>query len=276
MPVTADALTAGAVAAGCAVLGLVVGSFLNVVIARVPAGESVVRPGSRCPACREPIAARDNVPLAGWLLLRGRARCCGARIPARYPVVEVLTAALFAVAAVLVARLADGRPGAWWSLPAFGYLAAVSVALAVIDLDTMRLPFVIVAPAYPVAAILLGLASWAGHDPASAGRMVAGGVLLRLLYEIPYRLYPAGMGYGDVRLSGVLGLYLGWLGWAPLGAGAFLGFVVGGWGGLVLLVLRRAGLKTAIPYGPYLIAGAWLGLLAGDRIGHWYLHGMGL
>jgi leader peptidase (prepilin peptidase) / N-methyltransferase len=255
-----------------ALLGLVIGSFLNVVIVRVPAGESVVRPRSRCPACAGPIAARDSVPVLGWVLLRGRARCCGARISVRYPVVEVLTAAAFAG----VTWWALGRPSTVWALPAFLYLAAVSIALAIIDLDTLRLPFAIVAPAYPVSAALLGAASWAGHDAGPALRALAGGALLWGLYRLLHLVYPAGMGYGDVRLAGVLGLYLGWLGWSALAVGAFLGFCVGGLGGVVLLATRRASLRAAIPYGPYLLAGAWLGVVAGAPVARWYLVSSGL
>ncbi|HEY6795551.1 MAG TPA: prepilin peptidase [Kineosporiaceae bacterium] len=253
-------------------VGLAVGSFLNVVIARVPAGESVVRPRSRCPACGSPIAARDNVPLLGWLMLRGRARCCGARIAVRYPAVEAVTALAFAG----VTGWALHRPGTAWALPAFLYLAAVSIALAVIDQDTFRLPFTIVAPAYPVSAVLLGAASWAAHDRTAAVRALAGGAVLWGLYRLLHLVHPAGMGYGDVRLAGVLGMYLGWLGWSALAVGAFLGFAVGGVGGAVVLATRRSGLRTAIPYGPYLIAGAWLGVLAGAPVAHWYLRTSGL
>jgi len=259
------ALTVGA-------FGLVIGSFLNVVVARVPAGVSVVRPASRCPHCETPIRPRDNVPLFGWLLLRGRARCCDARISVRYPLVEAGTAIAFGA----VAWWALQRMATTWALPAFVYLAALTIALALIDLDTLRLPFVLVAPAYPVSAALLGLASWATHDGASAVRMLVGGAVLWSLYRLLHLVYPAGMGYGDVRLSGVLGLYLGWLGWAPLAVGTFLGFLVGGLAGAVLLALRRTGLRSAIPYGPYLLCGAWLGAVAGAPLGEWYLHAMGL
>ena len=255
-----------------AILGLLVGSFLNVVIARVPAGQSVVSPRSYCPACAAPIEPWDNVPVLSWLLLRGRARCCGARIRARYLVVELGSAAAFA----LVGVWTSGRAGTGWALPAFVYLAAISVALAAIDLDTCRLPFGIVAPSYPVGAALLGAASWAGRDGRSAVRMLIGAAAVWLLYRLLHQIYPAGMGYGDVRLSGVLGLYLGWLGWAQLVVGTFAGFVVGGVAGLFLVLAGRSKLKGAIPYGPYLLIGAWVGMLAGEQIGQLYLHAAGL
>ena len=251
-----------------AVFGLLIGSFLNVVIARVPAGESVVRPGSRCPACGVPIAARDNIPVLSWLLLRGLARCCGARIGLRYPGVELTTAlALAGVAA---------WAGASWRLPAFAYLAALTIALAVIDVDTLRLPFWLVAPSFPVAAVLLGIASLAAQDWASMLRAAIGMALLWGFYLVLFLIYPPGMGYGDVRLAGLLGLYLGWLGWHELLVGVFLGFLAGGLGGVIQLVLRRVSLKSHIPYGPYMLLGAWLGILLGQQLAGWYLHTAGL
>jgi leader peptidase (prepilin peptidase) / N-methyltransferase len=251
-----------------ALFGLVIGSFLNVVIARVPAGESVVRPGSRCPACRTPIAPRDNVPVLSWVLLNGRSRCCDTQISMRYPMVELGTAVLLAMVAAWT--------GPSWRLPAFAYLAALSIALTVIDLDTLRLPFWLVAPSYPVAAVLLGIASLAEHDGWSAVRAVIGAAALWGLYRLLHLVYPAGMGYGDVRLSGLLGMYLGWLGWDRLVVGAFLAFLVGGIGGVVLMILRRGSLKTQIPYGPYMLVGAWLGILLGHPLAHWYLRTAGL
>jgi leader peptidase (prepilin peptidase)/N-methyltransferase len=250
------------------VFGLVIGSFLNVVIARVPAGESVVHPGSRCPKCGAPIAARDNVPVLSWLLLRGRGRCCGAPISVRYPLVELVTGLAFAGVTAWT--------GLGWRLPAFLFLAALSITLAVIDLDTFRLPFWLVAPAYPVAMVLLGAASLAERDRGSAVRALIGAAALWAFYRLLHAVYPGGMGYGDVRLAGVLGLYLGWLGWDRLIVGAFLGFLVGGLGGAVLLGLRRTSLKSEIPYGPYLLAGAWLGVFLGHPLADWYLRTAGL
>jgi leader peptidase (prepilin peptidase) / N-methyltransferase len=278
------------VVAVSAVLGLLVGSFLNVVIARVPAGESVVRPGSRCPRCGAPIAARDNVPVLSWLLLRGRARCCGAPISWRYPAVELGTAAAFAVVAAwatttwtpsllgedaAVAAADSLAPQAWqgslWPLPAFLYLAAVSMALAVIDLDTFRLPFWIVVPSWWVAGLLLGGAALLLGHPGAIVRMLLGGLAYWGLYRLLHLVYPAGMGYGDVRLAGLLGLYLAWIDWGALVVGAFAGVLVGGVGGVAVLVARRSGLKTQIPYGPYLLLGAWIGVFWGQQLMSAYL-----
>ena len=155
------------------VIGLLIGSFLNVVIWRVPRGESVVAPPSACPACGHQIRARDNIPVLSWFLLRGRCRDCAAPISARYPLVEAATALLFAF--VLL------RFDWTWSLPAYLFLAALAVALALIDLDVHRLPSSIVVPAYPVLAALLLLASWNPGGPSRWDALLPaaiGGVVL--------------------------------------------------------------------------------------------------
>lgn len=249
-----------------AVVGLAVGSFLNVVVHRVPAGASVVRPPSACPACASPVAARDNVPVLSWVLLRGRCRSCAAPISARYPLVELATAGLFAAVTAWAAH--EGR---WALLPVLLYLAAAGLALALIDLDVRRLPDAIVLPAYPVTAALLGLAAVLEHDGAAALRALAGGLLLYGLYFALAVARPGGMGFGDVKLAGVLGAVLGYAGWSALAVGAFSAFVLGGLVGVALVasgVLRRRG---HLPFGPFMLAGAALGVVAGDALGRWYL-----
>lgn len=247
-------------------LGLVVGSFLNVVIWRVPRGESVVAPPSACPSCGHQIAWYDNVPVVSWLVLRGRCRRCGARISPRYLVVEVLTGALF-VATVLVV-------GWTTALPAFLYLAAVSVALAAIDIDVHRLPDAIVLPSYPVAAALLALASWdvgVGYDGGALLRAAGGGAALFVLYLVLVLAKPGGMGLGDLKLAGVLGMYLGWVGWGALAVGAFAAFLLGGVFGLGMMLLGRAGRKTKVPFGPWMLVGAAVGVVAGQQLADWYV-----
>ena len=165
------------------VLGLAIGSFLNVVIWRVPRGESVVSPPSACPSCGNPISPRDNVPVVSWLLLAGQCRHCHERISPRYPLVELGTAVLFGLTA--------WRFGLAWELPAFLYLAAITVALALIDIDVHRLPNSIVLPSYVVAGVLLTAAALLDHD---AGRPRPGRArwrrALRLL--LPARLHLPG------------------------------------------------------------------------------------
>lgn len=262
-----DAVPAGAVAALAAVLGLFVGSFLNVVVYRVPRGESVVRPRSHCPSCDTQLAWYDNVPVVSWVVLRGRCRTCGEPVSVRYPLVELLTAAVFGVL--------GWRFGASWELPAYLYLGAIGVALGAIDLDTRRLPDRIVLPSYGVAAALLGLASVLEHDGAAALRAVAGAAALYAFYYVLAVIRPGGMGFGDVKLSGVVGMYLGWLGWGALVVGGFAGFVIGGLTGIALILVGRAGRKSAIPYGPYMLAGALVGVLWGTQIADWYTRILG-
>jgi leader peptidase (prepilin peptidase)/N-methyltransferase len=252
-----------ALVAGCALLGLLVGSFLNVVVWRVPRGESVVSPPSACPGCGHVIRPRDNVPVVSWLVLRGRCRDCGATISPRYPLVELATAALFALVA--------WRLGSTWALPAYLYLAATAVALTMIDIDVRRLPNSIVLPSYVVAALLLLLPAAATGDWNAYLRALLGAAALFVGYFALAFAYPAGMGFGDVKLAGVLGLYLGWLGWGELAVGAFLGFLLGGVWGIALLVTRRAGRKSAIPFGPFMLGGALLGVLVGGAVSQAYV-----
>lgn len=247
----------------CAALGLLIGSFLNVVIWRVPRGESLVSPGSHCPECDRQIRPRDNVPVLSWLLLRGRCRDCDARISARYPLVELGTAIVFAI---LAARL-----GAQVALVAFLYLGAIGVALTMIDIDTKRLPNAIVLPSYLVAGALLTLAAAVDGDWRSLLRAALGMAALYGLYFGLALIYPAGMGFGDVKLAGVLGLYLGWLGWAELICGGFLGFLFGGVVGGALMAVRRAGRKSQIPFGPFMLLGALVAIVYGPALADLYL-----
>ncbi|WP_354003080.1 prepilin peptidase [Microbacterium elymi] len=159
----------------------------------------------------------------------------------------------------------------WLVLVAFLYLAAISIALTLIDLDVHRLPNSIVLPSYIVAIVLLGAASLFTADWDALIRAGVGMVVMYLFYALLRFIRPGGMGGGDVKLAGVLGLYLGWLGWASLIVGAFAAFLLGGIFGIALLVSRRASRRTAIPFGPWMLAGAWVGIFAGPALGAWYL-----
>ena len=247
----------------CAVLGLLVGSFLNVVVWRVPRGESVVSPPSACTACAAPVRPRDNVPVVGWLLLRGRCRDCAAPVAARYPLVEAGTAVLFAVLAV--------RFGLDPVLPAYLYLAAVGVALALIDLDVRRLPDVLTLPSYVVVAALLALGAALGSDSGQLVRALLGGLAMAGFYFVLFVAHPRGMGFGDVKLSGVLGLATAWLGWGAFAVGLFAGFLLGGVFGIALLASGRGTRKSAVPFGPFMLAGALLAVLAGEALADAYV-----
>lgn len=253
----------GFVVAVCAAVGLVIGSFLNVVVWRVPRGESVVHPPSACPACGARVRPHDNVPVVSWLVLRGRCRDCRAPISARYPAIELLTGVLFALTA--------WHFGPTWELPAHLYLVAIGVALAAIDLDVHRLPDVIVLPSYPVVLVLLGVAALGTGDGGGYLRALVGGAALLAFYFVLVLIHPRGMGLGDVKLSGVLGLYLGWAGWGALLVGAFTAFLVGGLVSIALLVAGRAHRKSAIPFGPFMLVGAAVGVVAGQPLSQAYL-----
>jgi leader peptidase (prepilin peptidase)/N-methyltransferase len=272
---------------GCAALvGCLIGSFLNVVIYRVPQGLSIVMPPSACPACGHRVRGWDNVPVLSWLILGGKCRDCRAPISLRYPLVELGTSLLFALVAVWAsAGISDGSAMSMdgvdvaeygLRLAAFLYLAAVSIALALIDLDTHRLPNKIVLPAYIVGAVLLGAAALLAGD---LERLLGAGIGLAamwLAYFLMAILYPGGMGFGDVKLAGVLGLFLGWLSWGPLIVGSFAAFLLGGVFALVLLASKRVTRKGGIPFGPWMLAGAWVGIFAGDTIWYGYLALFGL
>jgi leader peptidase (prepilin peptidase) / N-methyltransferase len=233
-----------------AVLGAILGSFLNVVIYRLPRGESLASPGSRCPSCGAPIAPYDNVPIVSWLLLRGRCRHCGASISPRYPAVELLTAVTFA--AVVAVRGFDDN--LLLELP----FVACLIALAGIDLDHKLLPNKLV---YPMA--LYGLAATAIVDTDDLVEHVIAGAGGFLFLFIAVLAYPRGMGMGDVKLAGAMGLYLG-LSLIPAMLTAFLtGSLVG------LGMMAREGVqarKKAVPFGVFLALGGVVGLLAGPEL----------
>ena len=251
-------------------LGLLVGSFLNVVIYRVPRGESVVAPASHCPACGRPIRSRHNIPVLGWFLLRGRCADCDAPISARYPLVEGATAVLFVAVAVQLNHMQLLA-----ALPAWLYFTAIGLALAAIDLEHRRLPNAIVLPSYPVLAALLTLASAITGDWWALGRAAIGGLALFLFFFGLAFVYPAGMGMGDVKLGGLVGGVLAYMSWAALVIGAFAGFLLGALVGGALLATRRAGRKTAIPFGPFMIAGALLALPIAAPLADFYLSLLG-
>jgi leader peptidase (prepilin peptidase)/N-methyltransferase len=237
------------------VMGLMLGSFFNVVIHRLPRGESLSTPGSHCPHCDAPVRPYDNVPLISWLVLRGRCRDCGAPISARYPLVELATGLLFA--AVVLAKGADRD--AWLGLA----LVATLVPSALVDLEHRIIPNAIMVPAAIAAPVILALTRPGDLVEHLIAGAAAGGFLLAVGLA-----YPRGMGMGDVKLAGVLGLYLG-ISVAPAMLIAFLaGTLVGA------VVMARKGMaegrKTAVPFGPFLALGGLVGLFAGPAIVAWY------
>jgi leader peptidase (prepilin peptidase) / N-methyltransferase len=248
-----------------ALLGLAIGSFLNVVIYRVPAGVSLVRPPSRCSSCEHPIRNRHNVPVLSWLVLSGRCADCHAPISGRYPVIEALSAALFIAVTVQVAHL-----HLLAALPAYLYFTAIGLCLTAIDIDVRRLPNVIVLPSYPVLAALLTIAAIIQGDPAALLRAGIGAVGLFAFYFAVAYSYPAGMGFGDVKLAGIVGGVLGFLSYPALAVGAFAAFLIGAVVGLLTIAARRGTRKSALPFGPFMILGALLALFFSAPIAEFY------
>jgi leader peptidase (prepilin peptidase) / N-methyltransferase len=237
-------------------LGLLLGSFVTVVAYRVPRHQSVVSGRSHCPSCGHQIAAYDNVPVLSWLLLRGRARCCGAAISPRYPATELTLGLLYAATALV-----------YWEEPgelALGLIFVTTlVAVTLTDLEQRIIPNKILAAAAPI-----GLAVAVATDPGSlperaAAAVAAGGLLLAAALA-----YPRGMGIGDVKLAAVMGFFLG----RNVAPALFVALLAGSLVGLAMMARHgTAARKRAIPFGPFLALGGVAGLLAGEEMIDWYL-----
>jgi leader peptidase (prepilin peptidase)/N-methyltransferase len=245
-----------ALAALALIAGLAVGSFLNVVIHRLPRGESVVSPRSRCPGCGTQIRSADNIPVVSWLLLRGRCRTCGEPISVRYPLVEALTGALYA--AVVISQ--DAGSSSWLGLA----LVTALVPITFIDLDHKIIPNAIVLPAAVVGLVLVAVLQTDDLVEHLIAAGAAGGAFLLVL-----RVYPRGMGMGDVKLVAMLGLYLG----RAVGPALLIALLTGTIVGIGIMSRHGAGQgrKMQVPFGPFLAFGGMTAFFAGDEIVDWYL-----
>ncbi len=242
------------------IFGSVLGSFLNVCIHRLPSGESIVRPPSRCPACKRHIPFYDNIPLASYILLGGRCRFCGASIPVQYPVVELLTGVL----CVVFLRL-DGLTPLFFVHIAF--VCALVVA-TFIDLRHMVIPDVITLPGMVVGLSVSFFLPVPGVLNSLIGVVAGGGILFLIAYLYYSLSGREGMGGGDIKLLGMIGAFVGWKGViVTLIVGSFAGAVVGG----IFMVLAGKDTRYAIPFGPFLSAGALVYLLTGDALIRLYL-----
>lgn len=238
--------------APAALFGLIIGSFLNVVAWRLPRGESLVKPRSKCPGCGTQLKAYDNIPVFSWLVLRGRCRGCGARISARYPVVEAATALLYV--GVVAAEHDD-------ALRCVLGLAMVTflVPIAVIDLDLKRIPNALTGPAAVVAVVASALL-----DPSFLPEQLIAGAAALAFFLIPAVLSKKGMGMGDVKLAGVLGLYLG----AAVAPALFIALIVGVVVGVAIVASQGVtrGRKVKVPFGPFMALGAVVAFFAGSGL----------
>lgn len=260
-------MTALAVAISAAV-GLLAGSALGVVIDRVP-DRAPLRGRSSCPGCQAPVRLGDSVPLVSWLALGGRCRSCRRPISPRYPLVEVACALVF-VAATL--RLAGGHPGSRLgtlaAIPAYWVFSAVLLAVSAIDLEHSIVPNRLVYPALAAAGPLLVAASAGDRSFGSLATSAIGGAAAFAFLLVVHLVQPAGMGFGDVRLAGVIGVYLGWLGLGQVALGLVAGFALAAVVGAGLLVVGTAGRRTKVPFAPFMAAGAMVSFLWGVPLGH--------
>ena len=241
------------------VFGLAIGSFMTVVAARVPAGESIVRPRSACPTCGAEIRNRDNVPVLGWLLLRGRCRDCGSKIPVRYPLLELSTAAVIVGSFLVYDDL--------WVTVAVASLLALMPVISVIDIEHRIIPNAIVYPALIAFPVYLGVAKLAGA-PVDLMRMAIGFLAYGgALFVIA--LISRGMGMGDVKLAALIGIVLGALSLGQVAVAAGAAILLGGLGAILALILG-VGRRGAIPFGPFLAAGAIVAAFWGPQIADWY------
>ncbi|MEX2253571.1 MAG: prepilin peptidase [Thermoleophilaceae bacterium] len=232
------------------VTGAAIGSFLNVVVHRLPRKQSLVRPASRCPECEAAIRPYDNIPIVSWVLLRGRCRSCDAAIPVRYPLIELLTATLFVAVALVRGVDAD----LLYELP----FVAVLVAVAAIDLEHRIIPNRIVAP-----AAIWGLAAAAIVRPEALPELLIAGAAAFLVLLLAALAYPAGMGMGDVKLAGVMGLYLG----VAVAPAMLVALLSGSIIGLALIAREGPGARRlGVPFGPFLALGGIVGVLAGPEL----------
>jgi len=239
--------------------GLAIGSFLNVVIARVPAGRSLVRPGSACPGCSAPLTWYDNIPVLSFLMLRGRCRACGMHISWRYPVVETITAAVLVVAYVAFGPSAD-------FLVACVMLPTL-VALTAIDLDHQMIPDAITLPGILIGLVINLASRRISWLDSVVGILLGGGLFLVIIL-----VSRGGMGGGDLKLGAMLGAFLGW---KVLIVALFVAIVLGGAIGAVLLATGRRGRKDPIPFGPFLAAGGAMALFWGKQAFSWWMGGFG-
>lgn len=239
-------------------LGLAIGSFVNVIAYRVPLGKSVVAPPSACPRCDAPIRPKDNVPVVSWLVLRGRCRDCGERISLRYPVVEAFTGLAFAGTVVVI--------GVNWALPAYLFFVAVSIALSLTDIDHKRIPNRILYPSVPIGVALLAVGAFGEGGWQDFGRALAGAALYFGWWLLVAIITRGGFGMGDVKLAFFLGLFTTFISWRVLVVSAFAGVLIGGLISLVLLLSGRKSRRDQVPFGPSLIAGAWVAIVWGAEI----------
>ena len=250
--------------------GVIVGSFLNLVAYRLPRKKSIIFPSSTCTTCDTRIKKYDNIPIISWLLLHGRCRSCKSKISPRYLIGELGTGFLFA----LVSERFHSRSLLF--LIGYFFLAAVSILLSLIDLDTQTLPNRILLPSFAFGAGILGIDGVINDSFGALVRALIAAMALSLFYLTLSVIYPGGMGMGDVKFAGLLGFFLGYLSWGAFLVSTFSTFFLGGIFAIALIFTKSANRKSGIPFGPWMALGSWLGIIFSPTILHHYYALFGL
>jgi len=263
------------------IIGTIVGSFLNVVIARVPEKRSIVRPRSRCIQCDSEISSGDNIPIVSWILLRGRCRHCSARISIQYPVIEALTGIMWIVITgwALVTAPEDSLVNPL--LPLLITVASALIVLFAIDVRWYKLPNEIVYFLYPttIVGLLIALAlggDWSEFPNLAVSALGGAALWVGVIGGLWLATRGRAMGLGDVKLAPILGVILGWGSLSSAAIGLLAAFVLGAGVGLFLIITGRAGARAKIAFGPYLILGFFFGLIFGSSVWDSYLGIIGL
>jgi leader peptidase (prepilin peptidase)/N-methyltransferase len=250
-------------------LGLVFGSFANVLIFRTDRSISSLSQASSCLACGKSILHRDNIPVLSWLLLKGKCRFCGAHFSALYPLVELATGILFLACMILLdppSGSSSASVGKWPILVALWWLVCAGIALIVIDFKSFTLPNAIIYPTFAAATLLFLISSLLVANFEPLARSVAGATVSLVLYGLIIVASPQGMGLGDMKLAGLLGFYLAWFGWGALFIGLLLPFLLATVFAVIKMVSKKARLNSRIAFGPWLILGAFVALAFGNHL----------
>ena len=242
------------------ILGLIIGSFSNVCIYRIPKNESIVFPASHCPNCHTPIKAIDNVPILSFLLLKGKCRKCGEKISIRYPVVEFLTGAIY-----LLIFLIYGRS---YQTLIYALLSSALIIISFIDLDVQIIPDEISLPGIVIGLALSFIVPYISYLNSLLGIIAGGGIIFLIALAGLAIFKKEAMGGGDVKLSAMIGAFIGW---KYIIVSLFIGFFIGAIAGILLILLKIRNRDDLVPFGPFIVLGSFITLLWGENILSWYL-----
>jgi leader peptidase (prepilin peptidase)/N-methyltransferase len=242
------------------ILGLIIGSFSNVCIFRIPKNESIVFPASHCPNCHTPIKAIDNIPILSFLLLKGKCRKCGEKISIRYPVVEFLTGAIY-----LLIFLSYGRN---LQTLIYALLSSSLIIISFIDLDEQIIPDEISLPGIIIGFALSFIVPYISYLNSILGIIAGGGIILLIALVGLAIFKKEAMGGGDVKLSAMIGAFIGW---KYIMISLFIGFFIGAIAGILLILLKIRNRDDLVPFGPFIVLGSFITLLWGENILSWYL-----